>query len=137
MGTEREAEAAGRSRRTPADREGGDSAKAGPAGMAWAGMSSFRNLPLSPPAAQLLSSTALTLSSPSPDPPHTQSITPPLTRRLELGPGVSPSQLWPLVSKPRAMAKLPGQKAGLECLTLGRGGSKHALVSTKHGSVRA
>lgn len=137
MGTEREAEAAGRSRRTPADREGGGSAKAGQAGMAWAGMSSFQNLPLWPPAAQLLSSTALTLSYPFPDPPHTQPITPPLTLRLELGPGVSPSQLWPLVAKPRAVTKLPAQKAGLEYLTLGRGGSKHTLVSTKHGSVRA
>lgn len=52
MGTEREAEAGGRSRRTPADREGGG--RLSPGRWAWEGEFEFH---LAPAAAQLHSNT--------------------------------------------------------------------------------
>lgn len=90
MGTEREAEAGGRSWRTPADqREEGGSVKAGGRGMASSG--SFSSLT----AAQCHSNIVLTLLRNTPVPSNTQPITLCLTPRLEPGPGESPAQLWP------------------------------------------
>lgn len=94
MGTEREAEAAGRSLRTPANQEGGGLARAG-------GLDGKLQSFITPAAAQLHSNTFLTLPR-----------TPPLKHKLELGPGESPSQLWPLKPRQEQLPNCPSRRRG-------------------------
>lgn len=85
MGTEREAEAGGRSRRTPAGREEGE----------WRVASSEVSFLSCCCSASLQHSLDPLQESPPSTPQHTQPTELPLTRELELGPRESPSRLWP------------------------------------------